>query len=151
MVPPLFPFGGTMQFYQAKIRLGGSLLNEVFKPDLSAPEIMLLREFHGADAVVDIKRTREEKVASEDERERLMTMYMASTNNDPEQAKRKNLIWMQLFGHSTASLPTKLPGEWPALEPKDAVEYVVKPPVKKGFVKAAPAPEPADQAESPLE
>ena len=153
MVPPLFPFGGTMQFYQAKIRLGGSLLNEVFKPDLSAPEIMLLREFHGSDAVVDIKRTRTTPRPSEEERERLMSLYMGSSNNDPEQVKAKNGIWFALFGHLTAELPTKLPGEWPEIEQPPVISEAPRV-GKRALQRAAreaEANEPAETAESPLE
>lgn len=134
-----------MQFYQAKVRLAGSLMNEVFKAELSAPEIMLLREFHGQDAVVDIKRTREEPVPSEDERERLMGIYMGSSNNDPEQIKAKQMTWMRLFGHAGASLPSKLPGEYPLADPSQEANYTPKPPVRKGFKKADP------EAENPLE
>lgn len=121
-----------MQLYQAKVRLAGSMMNEVFKPDLSAPEIMLLRAFHGQDAVVDIKKTRVSSAPSDDERERLMALYMGSANNDPEQAKNKNVLWMTLFGHATAELPKKLPGDWPSVEPEDEV-YVPRPlPKKRG-------------------
>lgn len=45
-----------MQLYSAKVRLSGSLYNEVPKDELTAPEIMLLRHDHGGkEAVVDVK------------------------------------------------------------------------------------------------
>ena len=44
-----------MEVYSAKIRLMGSLLNEVIKPALTAPEIYILRRLHGTDSILDIK------------------------------------------------------------------------------------------------
>jgi len=47
-----------MQLYSAKIRLGGSLHNEVVKTDLTAPEILMLKAIHNGpdgEGVVDIK------------------------------------------------------------------------------------------------
>lgn len=49
-----------MQTYSAKVRLGGSLYNEVLKHDLTAPEILLLQSIHNSpegEGVVDIKPT----------------------------------------------------------------------------------------------
>lgn len=136
-----------MQFYQAKVRLAGSLLNEVFKADLSAPEIMLLRAFHGQDAVVDIKKTRVSTLPNSDERERLMALYMGTATNDPEQAKAKNSIWFSLFGHLTAELPTKLPGEWPDAEPP--IEVIASRGGKRQRMREQAEAE--AEAESPLE
>lgn len=44
-----------MQFYSAKIRLGGSLQNEVRRESLTAAEIGVLRAIHGDDAVLEIE------------------------------------------------------------------------------------------------
>jgi hypothetical protein len=50
-----------MQLYSAKVRLGGSLYNEVRKDELTAPEILLLRSIHGgAEAVTEVKATGKE-------------------------------------------------------------------------------------------
>lgn len=49
-----------MQTYSAKIRLGGSLYNEVLRTDLTAPEILLLQSIHTSsegEGVADIKPT----------------------------------------------------------------------------------------------
>lgn len=43
-----------MQRYKAKIRLGGSVLNEVPKEAMMAPEVLVMRAMHGEDAVVDL-------------------------------------------------------------------------------------------------
>ena len=140
-----------MQFYQAKVRLAGSLTNEVFKADLSAPEIMLLRAFHGQDSVVDIFKTRVSIAPSDEERERLMSLYMGSENNDPDQVKSKNQMWMQLFGHFTAELPQKIAGEWPSLTPAEP-DFVARPlPKKRGPNANVGVDTPAETAESALE
>lgn len=71
-----------MQIYSAKIRLGGLLHNEVRKDELTAPEILVLRGIHGADALVDIKpilnadgTPYDVKRNSKSERTRLLTIY----------------------------------------------------------------------------
>lgn len=43
-----------MKFYRILVRLGGSLLNEVWKPRVSAPEVMILNAIHGGNGVVEI-------------------------------------------------------------------------------------------------
>lgn len=49
-----------MQLYSCKVRLAGSLYNEVFKPEVTVPEIYILKFVHGDDAVVDITPLRRE-------------------------------------------------------------------------------------------
>lgn len=44
-----------MEAYSCRVRLGGSLHNEVLKPHVSAADVLLLRHIHGEDAVTDIK------------------------------------------------------------------------------------------------
>ncbi len=51
-----------MQLYDCKVRLKGSLYNEVHKSGVSAAEVLVLRVIHGGavddmDAVVDVKPT----------------------------------------------------------------------------------------------
>lgn len=46
-----------MQLYECKVRLGGSLLNEVRKHDQTAADVIMLRSLHGEDAVLDVKHT----------------------------------------------------------------------------------------------
>jgi hypothetical protein len=134
-----------MQLYQCKVRLMGLLTNEVFKPEVSAPEIMLLRAFHGDDAVVDITETRVSGIANDAERERLLRIYMNQKSNNVEQIKGKQNIWFGLFGPMTASLPTKLPGEYPKL-PDDTYK-----PDKRGKRQVQAEAAAAESAENPLE
>lgn len=97
-----------MHLYSGKIRLGGSVLNEVRKDDLTAPEIYVLREIHGNDAVVDIKQTGVDKRSSVEERARLTTLYASVEDNNPEKLKGKIAMMRNLFGHDSMGLPDKL-------------------------------------------
>lgn len=64
-----------MQTYKAKIRLSGSLFNEVGRDGLTAPEITILRRLHGSDAVVEIKADAHVDRSEEAERARLSEIY----------------------------------------------------------------------------
>lgn len=65
-----------MQVVSCKVRLAGSVLNEVVKSDVTAPQVLVLRSVHGgADSVVDIKATGTIDVSDADERERLVALY----------------------------------------------------------------------------
>lgn len=64
-----------MQTYSARLRLAGSLLNEVPKAELTPPEITVLRRLHGSDAVIDIKPGKHVDRTDEAERERLSFLY----------------------------------------------------------------------------
>lgn len=41
--------------YSARIRLGGSIINEVLRQDLSAAEVVIMRVLHGPESVLDVK------------------------------------------------------------------------------------------------
>lgn len=51
-----------MKYYQATINLAGNNNNQVHKPCLAAPEVMLLREIHGIDAVNGVDEARPENI-----------------------------------------------------------------------------------------
>ena len=88
-----------MDLFSCKLRLGGSLANEVPKDNVTAPEIQVLRMAHGGDAVVGIERTGE--AADYDvvgERARLTALY----GEGPV---------IKAFGEGAfVPLPTTLPG-----------------------------------------
>lgn len=63
-----------MQYAQIEVRLSGSLENTVIK-EVSVPEIPVLKTLHGHDAVVNIKKTRDEAIDTKAERERLERAY----------------------------------------------------------------------------
>jgi hypothetical protein len=112
-----------MFVYNCKVRLAGSLLNEVMKTGVTAPEIMLFQAFHGSDAVVAIEEAGIIQRSDDDERERLQRTYMGGSNSE-EGLRAKQAMWMNLFGHQTNPLPTKLKGEIPKAPapPKPAVD-----------------------------
>lgn len=45
-----------MQFASATVRLGGSLLNTVFRDTVTPPEVLVLERIHGEGSVVDVVR-----------------------------------------------------------------------------------------------
>ena len=78
----------------------------VCKENLTAPEIMILRYIHGADAVTEISPTRMDKRAHAEERERLETMYSHRAGDKIEHGSD---ICLRLFGPSGMQLPVTLP------------------------------------------
>lgn len=85
-----------MQTYSAKIRLGGSLYNEVLRTDLTVPEILLLQSIHTSaegEGVVDIKPTGKEAfddVFNDDDPDRRVPKKVLRTEKD----ERKRLMAM---------------------------------------------------------
>lgn len=103
-----------MKLYDCTVRLEGSPLHEVKKTDVTAAEIIVLREIHGGmDAVIDIKpvgkgREKVAKRTSGEERARLASIY-ASPNALTDVAVSKKLAMLtHLFGHESLPLPTEL-------------------------------------------
>ncbi|WP_176074325.1 hypothetical protein [Brucella intermedia] len=64
-----------MQTYSARVRLSGSLFNEVPKAELTAAEITVLRRLHGPDSVVEIKPGKHVDRSDDVERDRLNHLY----------------------------------------------------------------------------
>lgn len=64
-----------MQILEGKVRLGGSLLNEVRKDEMSAAEVIALRDIHGQDAIVDLYKVTSKKTDHAAERDRLAKLY----------------------------------------------------------------------------
>jgi hypothetical protein len=102
-----------MQLYNCKVRLDGSVANEVRKADATAAEIEILRAIHGDDAVVDIVETRMDRRAHAEERARLNAIYANPDTNNPEVFARKQALVRNLFGHDRMPLPLKLDGRYP--------------------------------------
>lgn len=94
-----------MDYYNGKIRLSGSLLNEVQRERLTAPEVLLLRRIHGEDAVLNLEKVDSQSVNHQAERQRLYLEYPAAINAD---AKRHYVE--ELFGPNHNDLPTSVPG-----------------------------------------
>ena len=92
-----------MYRYTAKVRLGGSVTNEVMLKGVSAAEIMILRRLHGGDAIKDLQENKSDKSSHEDEREALKRKYCSSSVN------RTKLNFEQMFGPEHMDLPNRLP------------------------------------------
>lgn len=135
-----------MKLYSCKLRLAGATTNEVGKPDVTAAEIEVLRELHGADAVVDIKEAGENALSSAEERARLRRIYANPESlNSQVAAKRANLL-RNLFGHDRLPLPDELL-ERVSDEEDDFETAAVEAPVRRTRV----AKKPAEPAASALE
>lgn len=98
-----------MKLYKCKVRLGGSVMNEVRKDSVTAAEVEILRAFHGSDAVIEIVETGEDKKrTSAAERERLYGLYANQSDNMAEAYEKKMRKIRDLFGHDRLPLPDAL-------------------------------------------
>lgn len=95
-----------MQIFSGTVRLGGSRDNEVFIPDMSAAEVVLLRHLHGSDeGVAHLKLIGDEPRTDADERERLTLKYVTHV--------KSRATFEGVFGNAYQALPAALP-EFPA-------------------------------------
>lgn len=109
-----------MLLYDAICRPGGQLTHEVPKSGLTAPEVILLRQIHGDDGVVHIKRSKQESAAGVDELDRLSHLY-------------GNKVVSKVFGASYGtSLPQEIPAEWLNGSTPDAEDEPEDEPVRRG-------------------
>ena len=99
-----------MEYANIEIRLAGSLLNTV-KKEVSAPEIVVLRQIHGLDGVANVVKTRVDQASGSEERDRLNKVY------NPEVVEK-------LFPGALGRIPT-------TLVEVGAEEPVVEAPAKK--------------------
>ena len=116
-----------MQLYDCKVRLNGSVANEVVKHEITAAEIMVLRALHGEDSVVDIKAGRMDKRSHTEERQRLYGIYANGNTLNAETMGPRMAMLRGMFGHDTADLPVKLPDEYAAV-PEVPTRTVVEDP-----------------------
>lgn len=117
-----------MRLYDCKVLLAGSRDNEVRKQDISAAEILALREIHGPDSVLDIVKKGMDKRAHGPERANIYRIYA-----DPEALDHKAKVARldALFGPAHTPLPIELPEPEP--DPEDEAPVVrVKQPAKAG-------------------
>lgn len=91
-----------MNLYTCKVRLNGSVTNEVPKIGVTAPELVLLQHIHGADAVSNVEHHSQVQRDEEEERERLVSTYGTSAKGIQ---RVENVL-----GMSHQPLPTKVPG-----------------------------------------
>lgn len=96
-----------MRLYNCKVRLNNDLLHEVYKKNLSAPEILILREVHGQTAVVDIVPQRSDRRPHAEHRAYLERKYDAALRTRSKDRGGATSV-EQLFG-KFAELPKELP------------------------------------------
>lgn len=73
-----------MRQFACKVRLNGSLYNEVPKTEVTIPEILILRVIHGGEAVTDLHEMAQVKRTDAEERDRLANIYGAAIKNRAE-------------------------------------------------------------------
>lgn len=120
-----------MRQFTCKIRLNGSLYNEVTKVNVTVPEIIVLRAIHGADSVSEIKEV-DPIQRDEDERARIDRLYGLAIG------RRKESIpngLAGLLGFPGSPLPDAAPG----VPPPEARK-------RKGKADLPPPPETGDEA-----
>lgn len=115
-----------MKLYSCKVRLSGSLYNEVPKSSVTAAEITILKVLHGDDAVVDITEAGKNKTTQSEERERLITEYGAGLVGK-QLAKTPEAALAAVFGIA-GRLPDDVPGAAKAKEAPKPAPVVDDPP-----------------------
>ncbi len=127
------------KLYDGKLRLGGSVLNEVPLSNVTAAEVDVLRALHGgSDAIVDLKPVGDDERSHAAERQRINEKYAGGGDNIEGQAKKKLAMIRDLFGNDRLPLPLAL-DEVSAEEP-EADEDPAPPPERIKRTKAPTAP-----------
>lgn len=86
-----------MKTYNCAVRLGGNMLHDVGKENVTSREIQLLQHIHGADSVINIVEVGERDVTDMDEYRRLSTAYSAVNGQDNSKPKGTQYV-EQCFG-----------------------------------------------------
>lgn len=116
-----------MHYYKLKLRLSGSISNEVRKV-VSAPEFLILQFIHGEDSTIDVEEIKNNKVDLYGEKNRLKELYNTSL-------VKKDQTVDSIFG-ALGTLPERLPtqllqrynifGDGKELFDENAVKYIQK-------------------------
>lgn len=114
-----------MKLYDCTVQIECSPLHQVNKTDVTAAEILVLREIHGGpEAVINIKpvndgkkRKRSAERTSAEERARLASLYASPSQLTDISVKKKLEMLTSLFGHESMPLPTEL-ADTPVVEEK---------------------------------
>lgn len=95
-----------MKLYNALVRLGGSISNEVHKEKLTAAEIAVLQRMHGPDAVVNVVEVGSVKNRSHArERARLAALYPKGPTLDGKGRLEGEAFIASIFGVPGQALP----------------------------------------------
>lgn len=94
------------RLYDCKVRLSGSVQNEVPKFNVTAPEITVYQAIHGSDSVVSIKANGKlAKRTDAKERARLTDIFANPALSVGEALEKKMRLLSDLFGHASNALP----------------------------------------------
>ncbi|TWA89580.1 hypothetical protein [Bradyrhizobium stylosanthis] len=126
-----------MKLYSCKLRLAGATTNEIFKGEVTAAEIEVLRELHGIDAVLDIKEAGENSKTSAEERVRLKQLYANPESLNTQMAARRLTLLRNLFGHDRLPLPDEVMDPVVASDDDFEEPTAVEAPVRRTRVKKA--------------
>lgn len=96
-----------MYRYDGILRLDGNVYNEVEKAKMSAAEVMVLRKLHGNDAFRDLHETGNDKSNYDEEREKLMRIYVADGKLE-SRSKFNEQNFVMMFGPAHMKLPERL-------------------------------------------
>lgn len=127
------------KLYSCKIRIGGSVLNEIRKTDVTAPEIEVLRAIHGSDAVLDVKQTGEAKRTDREERARIEDIYAGPMSGMGESLAKKKRMLTDLFGHERNPLPKEYEEAAASADEDDEQAETIAAPPPKSKKERAPA------------
>jgi len=106
-----------MQLSDIDLRLGGAVTSVVPKQDVTPAEILILREIHGADSVVNIRPTRMDKRSHAQEWDRLVSRYGGNGASSPSGA---GVVLDRLFPGAIKRLPVHLAEIEPGLSEQEA-------------------------------
>lgn len=112
-----------MRLYSCKVRLSGSLYNEVPKFDVTAAEVHILRLLHGNDSIANLEETGKNKIGQAEERDRLIELYGPGLSAMRQLREMPNQAFAGVFGIG-GRLPEDIPGT-----PKAAPKVAAKAPV----------------------
>jgi hypothetical protein len=117
------------KLYSCKLRLDGSVLNEVPKYEVTAAEIEMLRGLHGSDAIINIKDAGSVERSDAEERARVYSMFINPLLDAPPRVKAKNEMFSTLFGHKSQPMPKTLEADETIEDIVD--EKPVAPPIRR--------------------
>lgn len=116
-----------MHIFNGTVRLQGAIGNEIVKYGLTVPEIVVFRQIHGNDGVVNLQHVGEAEVDDIDERERLSTLYDEGLSNLGDELKTSIA---KIFGGDYNELPQELRGfKGPLSDEEGFLEDFQEPPI----------------------
>lgn len=129
-----------MRLYSCKVRLAGSLYNEMPKSDVTAAEVHILRILHGTDAVIDLVDTGK-AMSLTSERDKPVTRGQSEERSRLEEQYGHGLVAAQKAKHPAEAISAVfgVAGTLP-----DSLPEAPKVAVKKPVQAAATEPETED-------